>query len=216
MSAVFYNKYRSLFFDEHDPEPLSFQYFNSKPKNYLNLSPNLNIPSLAQQYSILPRDLEIPVPRKARVEEITEVPQPKPLPPQRREYEKPKSKIDDIFNYPQTKPPAPQRLEPLEYKPLANKPPSVTSFEINRGPGNEYMPEQQQIIRESPKRAISSHKLPPIGYENTKSNIFPDKPEPMRQGNPIQEAMKRRKESKSSLNERRQRLREVLSSDKVL
>lgn len=183
MSAVFYNKYRSLFFDDKDPEPLSLNYFNTKPKNYLNIVPNSNFPSLAQHFEIIPKDLDL---NRGRIEEI-----PKIL---------------------QYKAPLPQRLEPLAYKP-----PLLPTFENKpKIPSIEYVPEQPQLVRESPKRAQSTHKLPPITYEHTKSNIFPEKTEIVKVGNTLQEAMKRRKEAKNKVNERRQRLREILSIDKVI
>ena len=184
MSAVFYNKYRSLFFDDNDKEPISYQYFNSKPKNYLNISPSNNIASLAQQYNILPKNLEIP---KGKVEEI---------------YESP----------PQYKPQLPQRLDPLPYKP-----PSLPNFEIKpKIPSIEYYIEPPPIHQDPPKRAPSVQKLPPIVYENTKNNIFPDKIEQHKPTNPFQEAAKRRKDAKGQINERRKRLRELLMADKVI
>lgn len=227
MSAVFYSKYKNLFFDEKDPEPLSMNYFVSKPKNSININPSQNIASLAQHYNILPKDLEIP---RHKVEEISTM----PLKPQSFAA----------------------RLDPLPYKP------PLPAFETRpKQPALEYSPEPV-MYSESPKRANSIQKLPPIpqdnfrynenskvqqevvrapqegyqrevakevdkfrdksfenkkqGYEQTKGNIFPDKVEAPKVINSYQEALKNRKEAKGRVMERRQRLKDLLSVDGVL
>lgn len=221
MSAVFYNKYKNLFFDDSDPEPISMNYFGARPKNSININPSPNLASLAQHYNIIPKDFEIPRPK---VEEIVSAP-------------------TKLQNYP-------SRLEPLPFKP------PLPAFESRpKQPAIEYSPEPPVKFRESPLRANSIQKLPPIPqdniryneipkvqqevyrqpkednkteaekifieskkpkYEQTKANIFPDKVENVKVVNPYQEALKNRKDAKARLSERKQRLKDLLNIDGVL
>jgi hypothetical protein len=199
MSSVFYNKYRSLFFDDKDPEPISYQYLNSKPKNYLNLYPSSNIMSLAQHYNILPKEYEIPKPR-----------------------------LEEVQNTSYMKPQLLQKLDPLPYKPVAvlDYNPKIPALEYNpepQSPPKRALSVQKlpPIVHEYNKNsAVEKSDPKPLNpyqealkYEHTKNNIFPEKPEGPKPINYYQEAVKRRKEAKNKLSDRRQRLIDLLKAD---
>ena len=222
MSAVFYNKYRSLFFDDKDPEPISYQYFLTKPKNYLNIYPSNNIASLAQQYNILPKDFEAP---RSKVEEVLSSKHyparldPLPYKPPSLQNFDLKPKLPSIeYNTP----------EPFNgIRELSNQ--NSMLLRDSQGNRNHSLPttgNPQLIVKESksnysqpplpPKRSPSAQKLPPIAFENTKNNIFPEKTDDYRPVNPLKEAQNRRKDSKNKLSERKQRLKDLLILDKVI
>lgn len=136
MSAVFYNKYKNLFFDDSDPEPLSMNYFGVRPKNSININPSPNLASLAQHYNILPKDFEIP-----------------------------RAKVEEIYSVPTKSQSHPTKLDPLPFKP------PLPAFESRpKQPALEYSPEPPIKYRESPLRANSIQKLPPIPQETFKYN----------------------------------------------
>ena len=104
----------------------------------------------------------------------------------------------------------PQKLEPLFYKPS-----SLSNIETkSKLDSVEYSPPKASF--ESSKLRQNIHKLPPIDYNNTKNNIFPAKTENIKKLTPFEEAIKRKKEAKENIHERKQKLKELLRSEKII
>jgi hypothetical protein len=237
MSAAFYNKYKSLFFDDNDPEPLSMNYFGVRPKNSLNIYPSQNLASLAQHYNILPKELDIP---RAKVEELPSYPLPKPpvtkldpLPykPSFIENNLKQGKLDyypeqvSSFKESPRRNNSIQKLPPIQQESFKTNLPS-TSLNLPTNAGSFKEPAKIQDFQTSspeiPKpfvenlRNASSFELKKQKYEDTKGNIFPDKPEPPKQLSPYQDAVKNRKDAKAKLAERKQRLKDLLAIDQMI
>ena len=241
MSAAFYNKYKSLFFDDNDPEPLSMNYFGVRPKNSINIHPSQNIASLAQHYNIIPKETEIP---RSKVEELSSYSIPKPLAlpsrldplPYKPQIPEPRiklpsleysSEVQNSFKESPHRNNSIQRLPPIQQESFKSNLPSFQpsslsyirdsndSFKIPVENSKSFSPDLQRP-RDEGLIKQSSFELKKQNYENTKSNIFPDKPDPPKQLSPYQEALKNRKEAKNTLADRREKLRSLLAVDKMV
>jgi len=82
-----------------------------------------------------------------------------------KDLEIPRAKIEEIFTMPSKAQSFANRLDPLPHKP------ALPAFETRtKQPALEYSPEPPVIYRESPKRANSIQKLPPIPQDNFRYN----------------------------------------------
>lgn len=201
MSSDFYYKYHRLFYEE-EPEPVSLQYFLSKnPKNHINVQPTSDIMTLAQHYNIIPKEgiefkREKPVQKHGVSQAIEQPPQPV--------YPKSFSKLpfNDSPNI--SYKPTPIFTEPkkpiIEYQPQPDKTEDVfKSLYAKQTSSPQFQSIPQQQI-----------------HENTRGNIFPEAIRPQSKPiNPYQAAINRRKDAKKSNEYRKERLRELLSMDRV-
>ncbi|CAG9327485.1 unnamed protein product [Blepharisma stoltei] len=203
MSNEFYQRYHRLFFED-DSEPISMQYFLSKnPKNRINLKPSTDILSLAQEFEIIPKDVTQIEPAQPKFKQISAI---EAQPVSKAAVKLPFSESPAFQAKPTFQPAAmspPKRI--IEYQPQPDNTGEVFKSMYTKQPLNIQSPTFQP---QPPQQQA---------YESTRNNIFPDQPlrpqsKPI---SPYQTALNRRKDAKKNNEYRKERLRELLSMDKV-
>ena len=111
--------------------------------------------------------------------------------------------------------------------PFNESTPETIKTKFKQSPKPSYSPFRQEspalrsFKEESPdvsfeKKPPSRQKLPPIKHQvETKEHIFPQKLPETKSAPPLQSAKQRRKEASNKIEYRRERLRDLLSQDKV-
>lgn len=187
MSALFYQKYRRLFFED-DTEPLAYQIYHSQVKH--GASSDVLPQWLAASPPRLPPE-PLPKPSKVRLPPIDYSPPP-PLTRKvpAAEVPKPHRQLSPLI-------PAIDQLDQprrpmLQYEPMKNDPVEIRPSEKPA----EYVPKPS--IKVMPKT------------DDTRERLFPKGPSAAPSLSPYQIAVQRRKDAKRNIDSRREALRRIL------